>query len=182
MIDLTQKNMQDTIEVGNEIFSIYTDFRIWMRFVIEFENWDKKGELNISYLFKNSIPVFRCREDYSSIFSFAYPINVVPRGEHSNIKVLDYVIDADYIYSAFYQQYGVDLLETDMHWHKFNSLLNGICDGTKLHEIMGYRSYTGEKIKSQDDLYKKLRDRWELPLVQTKEDLEAEEEFNNYFN
>ncbi len=182
MIDLIQKALPDTVEVGGEAFSIHTDFHTWMRFVVEFEYWDKKGELDISYLFKNAVPAFRHQHDYNSIMQFAYPINIVPKGDSSGKKILDYVVDSDYIYAAFYQQYGIDLMESDMHWHKFRALLNGICEGTKLHEIMGYRSYTGEKIKNQDDLYRRLRNSWELPVIEAEEDVEAEEEFNNYFD
>lgn len=181
MIDLTSKALPDTIEVAGEAFLLNTDYRVWLRFVIEFESWDKHGELNIEYLFKDGLPVFWSREDYNAILEFAFPINVVPRGEEPTEKILDYVIDSDYIYSAFMQQYHIDLLKTDMHWHVFKALLNGISSGTKLHEIMGYRSYTGEKIKNQDELYKRLKNAWDLPVEESEEDRLKEEEFNRYF-
>lgn len=181
MIDLTSKALPNTVMVGGEAFVVHTDFRVWLRFVIAFESWDKTGELDISYLFKNAIPLFQGREDYNAIMEFAYPVNVVPKGEPSTEKIYDYVIDSDYIYSAFMQQYHIDLMRTDMHWHIFRALFNGIADGTRFHEIMGYRSYTGERVKSQDDMYRRLRNAWELPVVETEEDRKMEEEFNDYF-
>ena len=162
MIDLMNKTLPNAIEVGGEVFAIHTDFRIWMQFCDCFEKWDKKGTLDISFLFVNELPIFHSISDYDSILNFAYPKSELPRVEPSGERMLDYVLDADYIYSAFMQQYGIDLLDVDMHWHKFKALLGGISEGTKLHEIMGYRSYTGEKIK-------------------TEEEKQAEEEFNDYF-
>lgn len=181
MIDLTQKALPNTVTVGGKAFSINTDYRVWMRFVTEFEKWDKKGSIDISYLFPIGQPIFRAQSDYDGIFAFAYPQNVVPRGEPSTEKIYDYMIDSDYIYSAFMQQYGIDLLSVDMHWHQFRALFNGISEETRFHEIMGYRAYTGEKIKSQDELYRKLKNAWELPVERSEEDIQAEKEFNDYF-
>jgi len=182
MIDLMNKALPYTINIGGKAFNVNTDFRVWMRFSNSFEKWDKKGELDISYLFKDEMPIFRNKEDYDGIFEFAFPTNIVPKSNESiGVRVLDYEIDADYIYSAFLQQYGIDLMDADMHWHKFKALLNGINTGTKLHDIMGYRSYTGESIKNQDTLYKRLRDAWELPMLESEEEKELENTFNDFF-
>lgn len=181
MIDLTRKVLPNTVMVGGRSFFINTDYRIWLRFVIEFEQWDKKGTLDISYLFNGEIPVFQDIHDYDGIFQFAYPVNIVPKGEASTEKIYDYIIDSDYIYSAFMQQYQIDLLTVDMHWYQFRALFNGLSEGTKFYEIMGYRSYTGEKIKSQNELYRKLKSAWELPVESTEEEMAAEKEFEDYF-
>ena len=183
MIDLiSRKALPNTVLVGGKAFSVYTDFSIWMRFVNAYEKWDKKGELDISYLFKNELPVFHSIEDYAPVFEFAYPKNQIPRGEPSSERILDYEIDSDYIYAAFYQQYGIDLLEIkELHWHKFKALLNGLCEETRLYEIMGHRSYTGEKIKSQEEIYRRLKEAWSLPEIETEEQKEVEDRFDDFF-
>ena len=43
MIDLTKKALPNTVTVDGTAFSIYTDFRLWMRFEIEAERM-KPGE------------------------------------------------------------------------------------------------------------------------------------------
>lgn len=179
MIDLTKKFLPNTIAVGGRNFAIYTDFRAWMRFVTEFERWDKKGELDISYLFKNDIPCFECMEDFDSIFDFAFPKNIIPKSEgNSGAIVLDFKIDSDYIYSAFLQQYGIDLLDVrDLHWHKFKALLNGISKHTMLFEIMGYRAYSGN-----DKEMNKIRSYWEIPIEESDEEKQQEIEFENFFD
>lgn len=182
MIDLTKKVLPNTVMVGGRAFPIKTDFRIWIRFLIEFEKFQlngMKGVLDISYLFTGNLPVFHCIEDYNSILMFAFPVSVLPKSASSS-KVLDYEIDADYIYSAFLETYGIDLIDIkELHWHKFKALLHGI--GTKLSDIMGYRSYTGEKIEDQEEVYRRLKDAWELPEQITEEERKEEEEFNRFF-
>lgn len=185
MIDLTKKSLPDTVKVNGRDFAIYTDYRIWMRFVIEFEAWQKRGFrgiVDIRYLFKNEMPEFTAIKDYDGIFDFACPESIIPKKIGSDGEnVLFYRYDGDYIYSAFVQQYGIDLLDVEeLHWHKFKALLGGLVD-TKLTEIMEYRSYTGEKVKNMDAQYRRLKDMWIPPIEMTKEEKEAEERFNNYF-
>ena len=183
MIDLTKKSLPNTINVGGRDFAVYTDFRVWMRFSIEFESWKNKGYkgiLDIRYLFMNQLPVFQKIEDYSGVFEFAFPKSVIPNGSSDGDPVLYFEYDGDYIYSAFMQQYGIDLLNADIHWHKFKALLNGL-SGTKLNDIMEYRSYTGKSNKDLDSQYRHLKDTWMPPYVETEEERQEEEEFNNYF-
>lgn len=47
--------------------------------------------------------------------------------------------DAEEIYAAFYQQYGIDLQE-DMHWWKFNILLGNLSQDTHLAKIVEFRT------------------------------------------
>nr|DAS52303.1 MAG TPA: hypothetical protein [Caudoviricetes sp.] len=183
MIDLTKKSLPNTVLVGGRDFKIHTDFRIWLRFVIEFEEWREqnfKGVLDIRYLFKDEIPEFCCIEDYGEILEFAFPKNVVPRNAGVAEKVLYYKYDGDYLYSAFMEQYGIDLLDDEFHWYKFNALLNGL-NNTKMNEIMEFRSYTGEKVRDMDSQYRRLKETWIPPEEETEEEKEAEERFNNYF-
>lgn len=185
MINLTKKSLPDTVTVNGRDFAINTDFRIWMRFSIEFEEWQQngyRGVLDISYLFKDELPGFTSVEDYKGILKFAFPDNIVPRQSHSSgEKILFYQYDGDYIYSAFLQQYGIDLLNIkELHWLKFNALLNGLIN-TKLTEIMEYRSYNGEKVKDMDSQYRRIKEMWMPPMEMTEEEKEEEDKFNNYF-
>ena len=70
MIDLTEKSLPNTIQVQGRDFSIHTDFRIWMRFCIEFQRWKNagcRGVLDIAYLFSVEPPAFYCVEDYTCL-------------------------------------------------------------------------------------------------------------------
>lgn len=135
------------------------------------------------YIYNFAKELVKEPEDYQTIIDFAYPQNVVPRGiQDAEERILDFRIDSDYIYSAFMQDYKIDLCEAKMHWHKFKALLNGISENTRLCQIMGYRSYTGEQVENHDKIYKKLKNAWELPKKLTEEEKHQNEEFERYFS
>ena len=57
-------------------------------------------------------------------------------------KTFDFVQDAELIYAAFYQAYGIDLIEQQgkLHWWKFLALLNGLPSDTRFSEIVSIRT------------------------------------------
>lgn len=177
MIDLTRKSLPNTITVNGRAFSVYTDFRVWLRFELSLAEHRGKDPLPIEYLFKNERPYF-CQ--ISDLLKFARPERVLPRpvrGTSSNVSVLDFKIDSDLIYAAFMQQYGIDLIDIpELHWHKFLALLQGL-KGTKLDEVMGYRCYE-KQTNSKIDPYEELREAWALDQVLTPEEEEELAEFN----
>ena len=180
MLDLTKKSLPNTVNVGGRGFSIYTDFRLWMRFEIEATKLRQGEAIDVSYLFVNQMPKF-C--PLRELFAFSRPRNELPRstGRHSDVIVLDFEVDSDLIYAAFLGQYGIDLTEVeDLHWHKFLALLNGLNNSTKLREVMGYRCY--EKNTDKDrDAYEELRLAWEIEPPMTDEEIEELERFNKSF-
>lgn len=140
-MDLTNNSLPNTVRVNGREFSIYTDFRTWMKFANSLKYIKQGHTADVMYLFKNEHPG---RIDFSEdikeprgILAFANPQHEIPRGESSGVITLDYEIDADLIYSAFLGQYGIDLVDIEeLHWHKFLALLRGLNASTKLHEVM----------------------------------------------
>lgn len=177
MIDLTKKSLPNTVSVGGRDFSINTDFRVWMRFEIEVSKLRHGEGLDVSYLFKGEMPN-RC--DLRELFAFSRPVSVLPKSiKHSDVIVFDYEIDADYIYSAFMSQYGIDLLEVEeLHWHKFLALFKGLKESEVLCKIMAYRCY--EKHDGKKDVYADLKRMWTIEKFTPEEEAEREK-FNSYF-
>lgn len=169
MIDLTKKALPNTITVDGKAYSIYTDYRLWLRFMIDVE--DKKSDFDVSYLFKNEMPE---RVGISTLMKFASPKNELPRPvEHSNDVLLDFKLDSDLIYSAFMGQYGIDLVDIEhLHWHKFLALLSGVTEGTKLYDVMGYRAYDKNQ---KGNPYEKMKKAWKIEkqLADNQEEAEA---------
>ena len=178
MIDLTKRTLPNTINVGGVLFSINTDYRIWLRFENSLKNLHKGDSLDLRYLFKNDYPVIN---DISGLLEFSRPKNILPRPiKSSDVIPLDYEIDSDLIYSAFLGQYGIDLVDIEeLHWHKFLALLNGLNDSQKLSEVMGYRCY--EKPNEKEDIYEKLKYAWEIEPPLTNEQQAELDEFNKLF-
>lgn len=183
MIDLTRKALPNTVTVNGRAYSIYTDFRIWMRFEISLAecHGQRQATIPIAYLFKNERPVY-C--DARELLAFSRPPRELPRpvrGTASeDVIVLDYMKDADLIYAAFMQQYGIDLIDVpELHWHKFLALIEGL-KGTKLDEVMGYRCYEKQERGDIDPL-EEMREAWRIELPLTEEELAEIDAFNAAF-
>lgn len=75
--------------------------------------------------------------------------------------------DGDYIYSSFLQAYGIDLLEVQdsLHWLKFNALINGLPDNTKLMQVMQIRNWKPQDGDKADHISKmrRLQEQYALP-------------------
>lgn len=94
----------------------------------------------------------------------------------NNQQIYSYEYDADYIFSAFLETYGIDLNTTKMHWWKFKAMFDGLNEKTKMMEIMGYRAVDLSKIEDKNELkrYKKLKQIYQLPDMRTAEEKEAD--------
>ncbi|MBQ7067052.1 MAG: hypothetical protein IJN92_09575 [Lachnospiraceae bacterium] len=177
MMDLTKKALPNVIEIDGRAYSIYTDFRLWMRFEIEVGKLKKGQKMDVSYLFKNEIPD---RVSLENLLTFSRPYSPLPRSTGGSGEIVfDYELDADYIYAAFLGQYGIDLMEIEeLHWYKFLALFKGLNGSSKLAEIMSYRCYT--KTKDVSDQYEKLKYAWRIERVEP-EDEEEIQKFSDLF-
>ena len=57
-----------------------------------------------------------------------------------NFAAFDFWQDSDAVYASFWQQYGIDLLSTPIHFWKFKLLLAGLGDNTPLARRIRLRS------------------------------------------
>lgn len=88
--------------------------------------------------------------------------------------------DGDYIYASFLQAYGIDLFDVQgkLHWKKFNALLSGLPEGTKLMEVIKIRKWKAQKGDSAEykEEMRRLQKDYALPYEIIEEE-EYEEEF-----
>jgi hypothetical protein len=189
MIDLSKVKLPDCIEASGSFYNIKTDFRSWLNFS---RIVNTKGAVvdDVDFIYTDTIPpVENRKEAFEKLLEFFQPKAPLPRptGESSGSKVLDYEIDSDLIYAAFYEQYGIDLLATDTHghaeqrhWHRFLALLSGL-HNTKLNEVMSWRSWNGDTNTEYGKQMQKLRNAWKLPEVKDEKVQEDLEKFNALF-
>lgn len=180
MIDLTKKGLPNVVFIDGNPYSVYTDFRVWMRFEIELSKLSPGEPMDVSYLFKNDMPP-QC--NFSDLFAFCRPESELPRrtgSDSDDVVVIDYEIDAAYIYAAFMSRYGIDLCDIEeLHWHKFLALFNGLKD-EKICDIMSYRCYSPHDGEHKD-VYAELKAVWEIDRI-TPEEKAARDKFNSYFD
>jgi hypothetical protein len=171
MIDLSKtaenRQRQDSIWVSGAEYKIHTPFPFWIAFEKKFGDWRKEGRKGFfyeefDYLYALGIPEDReiGFEELSKFYRNEQPLPN-PTGKTSSVRGVDWLLDSEYIYSAFLQQYGIDLLASDIHWHNFLSLFNGLA-GTRLNDIISARYNADKKGPMRE-----MREAWELPEPET---------------
>ena len=77
----------------------------------------------------------------------------MPIAQKESDRVISFEQDAEYIYSAFVQAYGIDLIEQQgqLHWNKFKALLNSLPEDTLMRQIMDIRKTNLSDIKDKDE-------------------------------
>lgn len=183
MIDLRNKGLPNTITVNGSSFLLNTDYREWLKFGVLVDNDCDISEL--IFLLKDIKPEECCFwtpdtwiEMYRGLVDFYVNPNSTPNQiETSSDKVLDYIEDGEYIYASFLYAYNIDLLETDLHWHKFKALFNSLPDDSKIVSIMQMRGYSPSN-KTMAENCAKAKQMWQL---KTKVDEELIDEINDLF-
>lgn len=92
-------------------------------------------------------------------------------------QIYSYEFDDEYIYSAFMEQYGIDLNKIKyLHWWKFKALMGSLNDNVKFVKIMGYRNIeiSSIKDKSMKQFYKDMKKQYALPDMRSDEEKESD--------
>ena len=179
------ERLPETVEVNGNLFKIKTDFKVWLAFL----ELAQKEELQVNdYLFMlqnkdDKKKAFENLGDFAlALFDFMNKTPATPnvtKGEDNDNQIIDFALDGPYIYASFMQAYNIDLIETNMHWYKFNALFLGLPSDTKICEIMQARAY--KKCEdSEDKLWKKKKEYWKLPQ-ETVKDEEIEKYWDDLF-
>lgn len=169
MLDLKCRGLPNAIEVYGQVFLLNTDFRPWLQYPGIIRE-------DLRELFTDRTPPLLTREAIEQLDCFYMPPAELPRGSSAGVPLVDWDLDADLIYAAFMQAYGIDLIKADMHWHKFLALFSALPEETLMVKIMSYRAYTG-----QDKDILELKSKWALPERLNEEEQQAVDEFNELF-
>lgn len=184
MIDLSKKILPTSIEVAGSFYKIKTDFQHWIRFGCALKNKEIVKYNDADFLYDGKIPENRIL-GFAELIAFLRPERPLPRAtsvKSNNKTIVDYEVDANLIYSAFYEQYKIDLLDEKLHlhWWKFNALFDGL-HGTKLNEIMSYRCFDENDKTTEKQNLIELRQAWEIEEPLSDEEQKALDEFNAIF-
>lgn len=103
---------------------------------------------------------------------------------------MDYIQDMDYIEASFMSDYHIDLQTTQMHWWKFNNLINGLSNSDDgncciLNRIRNIRTLDLNEIKDNKSRQKVQKIKEAVALkknnVMTEEQKRSSEEFFKNF-
>lgn len=175
------------MEVNKNI--INTDFRISILFELLIQDRKVPNDLKILKALELYYPNFKAIKDYNQVvkavegilwfYQCGKELANSNKNENNNNhnQIYSYEFDDKYIYSAFMEQYKIDLQEIEyMHWWKFRALFDGLNEDTEIVKIMGYRSVNLSQIKDTErrNYYKKMKRLYALPDTRTLEEKETE--------
>jgi hypothetical protein len=177
------------VNIDGVEYDINSDFRTSMLFELMMadNDLDDKGKIEQALLlYYPKIPIninlamdqllwfYRCGKDIIKSKSIA-------KGKGKSTQIYDFNFDDDYIYSAFLDQYGIDLQDANLHWWKFKALFKSLKEDNEIVKIMGYRSMDLTKIKDKDEKvrYKKMKDLYKIQSHASKNETEKLESIEN---
>lgn len=172
-------------KVGN--IDINSDFRISILFELLMQDNELSSEEKVEQALVLYYPNLTAITDYSKaiedivwFYRCGKEVNTNDKGsiKNSNKQIYSYEFDAEYIYSAFMEQYNIDLNSIKyLHWWKFKALFNSLNENVLFSKIMSYRVMDLSKIKDKaiKKQYKQLKELYKLP------DMRSEEEKENDF-
>lgn len=178
MIDLSKKTLQSSVLVDGKDYPIRTDFRWWLCFARTLKS--AKALPEFDFIYENANAPADRKAGLSALMEFYNPPAPLPRPDGSGGKVVDFEQDADLIFAAFRERYGIDLADDDLHWHKFLALFRGL-HGTKLNDVMGYRCYDEGDRTDYKKFMARMRSAWALEEELTEGERAAMERFNGDF-
>ena len=101
--------------------------------------------------------------------------------ESTDTPDMDYTEDMEYIEASFMSDYQIDLENTEMDWHKFNKLINGLSNSELgnccvLNRVRNLRNYDVSEIKDAKEREKILKAKESVALKKYKKENNLTEE------
>ena len=186
MLDLSKRILLSCVSVGGKEYRIRTDFRLWLSFGRLMKAGAPLREFDLVYEWNGleaAAPADRA-EGLKALAEFYDPPCPLPRPSgRGGEPLVDFEQDADLIYSAFWERYGIRLTEADLHWHEFLALFRGLKE-TKLNDVMGWRSFEPDGSKGMEKWNSRmleLKRAWALDTEWTEADKANLASFNARF-
>ena len=186
----------DKLPTEVEGLELNTDFRTSILFELLMQDKDISNEdkvaLSINLYFNKQPETYEEMEKMTKSIIWFYSLGNkkkklkekdqskdIVKKEKKKKQIYSFEQDDFLIYSAFMEQYHIDLNETKMHWWKFKAMFDGLNDDILFSKVMGYRSIDLSKIqdKKQREHYAKLQKHW--ALVDNRSVEEKESDFAN---
>ena len=165
-------SVPDSLKIAATEYKIHTDFSVWIEFEKLLSDESENAHKTISdiknLIFCDKQPPQRADEKtVNKILWFYRCGKKLQKSSHTSEKeIFSYDYDDGYIFSAFLEQYHIDLEQTKLHWWKFHALMLSLSDSTEFVKIMGYRSVeiNSKMTASQKAFYQKMKKQYKLPL------------------
>lgn len=153
MCNLLWEELPDYVVVLAEKYPVYTSFRNWIQILILAEEAGFKDARSVAKMLKLCYREKLPPDIVSAIFGIIAFLNgdteySASPGSKSAQKVFSFSQDASAIYSTFYEKYGIDLLDTEMHWYKFCALFENLADDNPFRTLIRIRTMDENEMKN----------------------------------
>lgn len=180
-MDLTKKILPSDVEVDGFFYPVKTDHFYWFNFARLIKK--EVSAADFDFLYEDEKPADR-EKGFAALCGFFAPKKELPRvnGIQEKEIALDYEIDSDYIFAAILEQYGIDLFEKGIHWHKVLAMIQALHD-VKLTKIIEYRLYKKpQKNETYESQMEELKKIWRIESEEEKKErTEAEKREKEFF-
>lgn len=142
--------------IGGRSYPINTDFRIGMKF--EDMAVNSTNELNLLTkaleMYYPQIPpdIDAAVEELIRFYNCGHcepAYGLAEKTASAPKQIYDYYYDAEYIYAAFREQYGINLCTAQLHWWEFRAMFLALSQDTALYRIMSYRNADLSELKGK---------------------------------
>lgn len=160
-MNLFYEEYPTSIEVNGKKVPIITDFREYVRMFdilksTDIDLFEKK--ILLEQYFKETPDDFGAAMDALADFVVMKELreekeDIEGDEEERDRKTLySFTIDYPFIFSAFLQDYGINIRTIPyMHWWEFRLLFEGLSEGTEIKQRIMYRSIDTASIKDKDE-------------------------------
>ena len=178
-MNILTDTLPEELDICGKTYHIKSDFKTWIKFsqIVFSGEIDYKKLAKALRLVLDELPP-GLEETVNAVMNFYNPPKKQSKAQKSKNqkRVYDFDYDAELIYSAFLQQYKIDLTTAELHWWQFKALLDCLTDETNFIKVVGYRSINLSEIKNKEQkkFYREMKELHKLPDNRTEEQKEAD--------
>lgn len=170
--------------INGKIYQINTDYRVALK-CLEIINDKSISDMERTYavIYK----LFGIIPEDEDIGQFVKKVTLYlgcgeTQEEHQSKKRdIDLTYDMQYIIPSFRSDYGLDIVNSKMHWYEFNNLISGFTDQTIMSRVREIRNFDLSEVKDPKTRKKILQAQEGVALPEleeiSKEQQEALDEF-----
>ncbi len=170
----------EKVEIGGKEYDINTDFSVWIEIeqLLIYSDGDYGSRLakvlSLAYAVLPEDP----KGAVEKVLWF-YALGREPENSGYDLPpapVFDLMEDFEYIRAGFLSEFGIDLLETNMHWWQFRKLLSCLGEDSKFSKIVAYRTTDTAKIKNREArlFFERMKKKYKLKDRRSPEERETE--------
>lgn len=189
-MNILTEQLPTAVEIDGTVYELNTDFRTCLTSILAFEDPEltnfEKQMVMLQLLYKEipgnlqgacrlAVKFLNCGDDQQ-----------VESGHDDGVgRLYSFEQDAKYIYSAIKQSHGVDLEAVDnLHWWKFSYMFLDIKEECFFNRLIQLRRQLklGKLTKEERELYYRIQDIVDLPVLYTAEERSGIDEFMKLLN